>query len=76
MTRWRRRFASPDAAPVFEEVVPVPAPLPGAAIGPRVDQRDWFEIVLVSGRLLRVPATFDVAALSRLLAVVDGGRAC
>jgi hypothetical protein len=31
-----------------------------------------FEIVLVSGRIVRVPVAFDDAALSRLLGVVDG----
>jgi hypothetical protein len=76
LSRWRRRFGKPEAAPMFEEVVAVPAPSPIPESVARVEQRDCFEIVLASGRLVRVPATFDAAALGRLLAVVDGGRAC
>jgi hypothetical protein len=32
---------------------------------------EGFEVVLVSGMLVRVPATFDGAALGRLLAVLQ-----
>ena len=35
-----------------------------------------FEIVLASGRIVRVPESFDAGALRRLLAVVEEGRAC
>ena len=31
------------------------------------------EVVLQNGRVIRVPAAFDAAALAKLLAVVDGG---
>ena len=41
------------------EAAPVASPTP-------------FEIVLVNGRVVRVPTVFDDAALSRLLGVVDG----
>ena len=33
-----------------------------------------FELELGSGRRLRIPATFDPAALERLLAVLEAGR--
>jgi hypothetical protein len=34
-------------------------------------QRERFEIVLRSGRVVRVPEPFDTNALLRLLAIVD-----
>ena len=74
LARWRRRLAGFDVAPAFEEVVLRAAPREVAAGA--VEPRERFEVVLVSGRVVRVPATFDEAVLERLLAVVDGGRAC
>ena len=38
--------------------------------------RERFEIVLPSGRVVRVPESFDASALRRLLVVVDEARAC
>jgi transposase-like protein len=77
LTRWRRRLAAPEPTPVFEEVpFPAPAPAPAIEVMTGAEQRDSFEIVLVSGRVVRVPATFDASALGRLLAVVDGERSC
>jgi hypothetical protein len=35
-----------------------------------------FEVVLRSGRILRVGASFDGVALSRLVSVLDGESAC
>jgi hypothetical protein len=75
LTRWRRRLAVTHA-PTFEEVAPcvAMATLPGNASASSTGER--FEIVLVSGRVVRVPESFDASALQRLLAVVDEGRAC
>jgi hypothetical protein len=72
LSRWRRRLS---AAPAFEEVVVSEA-------APRVDdaassaERELFEIVLVSGRVVRVPESFDASALRRLLEIVDEVRTC
>lgn len=75
--RWRRQFGTP-AAPAFEEIdrrdavsllvreAPAAAPL-GA---------ERFEIVLVSGHVVRVPASFDVTALRQLLTIVEEVGAC
>ena len=67
LLRWRRRLAAPTSA-VFEEVVPV-----RVAEG-EADARasaGCFEVVLSSGRVVRVPASFESDALRRLLAVVE-----
>ncbi len=75
LTRWRRRLAT-TGSPTFEEV------LPGVALA-MVErnalhgvERERFEVVLPSGRVVRVPESFDAGALRRLLAVVDEARAC
>jgi hypothetical protein len=52
------------------------APLQAVEIGASVEQRERFEVALVSGRLVRVPPAFDPGALARLLAVVDGDGLC
>jgi transposase-like protein len=77
LTRWRRRLA---AAPVtFEEVVAV---VRSAPVSPLVDaaaayvERERFEVVLRSGRVVRVAESFDASALRRLLAVVDEAGPC
>lgn len=67
LKRWRRALASSQEA-MFEEVVRVseaPPLVVGVAAG-------WFEIVLTSGRVVRVPESFDASALGRLLLVVEG----
>jgi|SRR5580700_11219895 hypothetical protein len=70
LSRWRRQLAA-AAPPVFEEVIP-------RATSPALDEdeaastgRERFEVVLRSGRVVRVPASFDVGALRRLLAIVE-----
>jgi len=74
LSRWRRRLAAP-AAPTFEEIVPqVIATIASDAAAGVVRER--FEIVLPSGRVVRVPESFDASALRRLLSVVDEVRAC
>ena len=75
LDRWRRRLAAERAAPFVE--IPRPAieaaiAVAGAADGPR----ERFEIVLGSGRVVRVAASFDANALRRLLEVVDSVRSC
>ena len=39
-------------------------------------ERKPFEIVLASGRVVRVAASFDTTALRQLLAIVDEVRPC
>ena len=75
LERWRRRLAE-GAVPAFEEVA-----LPDVAAVTPVEevataQRERFEIVLRSGRVVRVPEPFDTNALLRLLAIVDAVRSC
>ena|SRR5271170_1391760 len=75
LTRWRRRLAA-TGAPTFEEVVPCVAMATFAGDASASGTRERFEIVLLSGRVVRVPESFEASALRRLLAVVDEGRAC
>ena len=77
LTRWRRRLeSSASASPAFEEVVP-------SVVATAIDgneavraQQERLEIVLRSGRVVRVPDSFDALSLRRLLDVVDEARAC
>jgi len=76
LSRWRRRLGG-AASPVFEEVVvadPVASILDSDAA--RRAERELFEVVLASGRVVRVPASFDAGALRRLLAVAEEVRPC
>jgi len=60
---WRTRLSGPSV-PGFVEMVPdecVSEPRHGV-----------FEVVVRSGRLVRVPADFDALALRRLVAVLEG----
>ena len=52
------------AVATFVEVAPPSVSVDAA-------QRDSFEVVLRDDRLLRVPGTFDEAALRRLLAILE-----
>ena len=77
LTRWRRQLASSPVATAFEEVLPVrreAALVLREETAARAEGR--FEIVLGSGRVVRVPASFDASALRLLLGVVDEVRAC
>jgi transposase-like protein len=71
LSRWRRRLAA--SMPVFEEVITSEVIAAGAATHERQER---FEIVLASGRVVRVPESFDAGALRRLLAIVDEVRPC
>ncbi len=75
LARWRRRLAT-MGSPMFEEVTPCLAMVTTADDATAGAAREHFEILLPSGRVVRVPASFDGSALQRLLAVVDEGRAC
>jgi transposase-like protein len=73
--RWRRKLGTPTA-PAFEEIVRHDAAsgLDGEALAPA--ERERFEVVLTSGRVVRVPASFDATALRQLLTIVDEVRPC
>jgi transposase-like protein len=69
---WRRRLVAAVEPAAFREVVVQPA-----ARRPSVDvQGAPFEIALTSGQVVRVPASFDAAALARLLDVLAQAGAC
>jgi transposase-like protein len=72
LKRWRRVLvSSPQTA--FEEVTTSASPTAPAVVE---FAGRCFEVVLASGRVVRVPESFDSGALDRLLSVVDGGAAC
>jgi hypothetical protein len=66
---WRRRVAVGDRTTFRELIV---RPLASAQAG----NGGPFEIVLASGVVIRVPSSFDAAALARLLEVLAQARAC
>jgi transposase-like protein len=71
---WRRRLATvaEGDTTTFRELIVRPSAttsLRGAESAP-------FEIVLASGVVVRVPPSFDAAALGRLLEVLTQDRAC
>ena len=75
LTRWRRQLAWP-ASPAFEEILPVVTSATVDRDAVLDVERERFEIVLPSGRVVRVPASFEASALRRLLDVVDEARPC
>lgn len=68
---WRRRLGGAERT-TFQELIVRPPAWRSAAdtAGPA------FEIVLASGEVIRVPPSFDSAALARLLEVLAQARAC
>lgn len=77
--RWRRKLATPAAsaaAPPFEEIVARDTASTVDREATSADKPQPFEIVLGSGRVLRVPASFDAGALRQLLTLVDEVRPC
>jgi hypothetical protein len=66
---WRRRVAGGDRT-TFRELIVRPSATAGAGSG------DAFEVVLGSGTVVRVPPSFDSAALVRLLEVLAQAQAC
>lgn len=71
---WRRRFAAVAGGDIttFQELTVRPS---SVRLGLESDTRA-FEIVLGSGVVIRVPPSFDTAALVRLLEVLAQARAC
>ena len=67
---WRRRLGGAEPT-TFQELVV--RPVAGRA---SPDASSGFEIVLASGDVVRVPPSFDGAALARLLEVLAQVRAC
>ena len=76
--RWRRKLGTPTmpTAPAFEEIVRHDAASGRDVLSPSASERERFEIVLTSGRVVRVPASFDATALRHLLTIVDEVRPC
>jgi len=74
LMRWRR-VLTPTEDVVFEEVG---RQVPGGAMRGDVAgvAHGCLEVVLASGRVVRVPESFDAEALARLLAVVEEVGAC
>jgi len=75
LDRWRRRLAAERVA-TFVEVSPSQSKAVSPGEGWVVGPRERFEIVLRSGRVVRVAESFDASARGRLLAVVDAVQAC
>jgi transposase-like protein len=67
---WRRRLGAAELT-TFQEIVVRPAPSPHLA-SPDAP----FEVALTSGDIVRVPSSFDAAALARLLEVLAQARSC
>jgi hypothetical protein len=74
--RWRRRLGGPSGVVVFEEIVRATASASLLTVPVLDTEASRFEILLRSGRVVRVPAGFDAGALGRLLAVVDREGMC
>jgi hypothetical protein len=66
---WRRRLGASAERSTFQELVV-------RAGATTADASDRFEVVLASGTTIRVPASFDVDALERLLNVLSRAGAC
>jgi transposase-like protein len=75
LARWRRQLAAAQP-PTFEEIIPIVTPASVDTDAAALGAAERFEIVLPSGLMVRVPASFDASALRRLLDVVDEARAC
>ena len=67
---WRRRVGEAEPT-TFQELIVRPTT---RGAGP--DAGDSFEIILASGDQVRVPPSFDGAALARLLEILAQVRAC
>jgi hypothetical protein len=68
---WRRTLNDRDAEPMG--FVPVSV-VPAAAVPSREGSQGGLELVLGSGRLLRVLPGFDAATLQRLLVLLEEGQ--
>lgn len=78
---WRKRLGTTATAtdtrptPASVTFLPVRVEVPPRAVPPPVAAAP-IELVLPDGTLVRVPSTFDVATLTRLLDVLREGRSC
>ena len=69
--QWRRRLGAAERTTFHEIVIrPPPRNAESGASG------EPFEIALTGGHVVRVPASFDAAALLRLLDVLAQARSC
>ncbi len=68
---WRRRLGGAEPTTFRELIV---RPSAGVSLIPKAGSP--FEIVLATGVVVRVPASFDASALERLLEVLAQARAC
>lgn len=71
LERWRRRLGATGEGVGFVEVTAAAAasrPAGASSVGGAM-----FEVVVATGRIVRVPPDFDAEALQRLLAVLEGG---
>jgi transposase-like protein len=71
---WRRRLAAVAESDntTFRELIVRPS----ATVSIAESKNASFEVVLASGILVRVPASFDAVALVRLLDALGQARAC
>lgn len=76
--RWRRNLGGKPAPPSSSSPPPafvpltLPSPMPAARSAPSFSARaDAIEIVLTSGRIVRVGSGIDVVTLRRLLAALE-----
>ena len=67
---WRRRLGECAERTPFRELVVRASGVPDEPTRP------WFEVVLPSGAVVRVPPSFDTEALGRLLDVLARAVAC
>ena len=67
---WRRELQRRDSEKTFFVPVRLRKDDPAAAAG------EMLEVLLASGRRIRVPAGFDAVTLRQLLAVLEEGASC
>jgi len=75
LSRWHRRLGSPVSVE-FEEVLPAVVATALVESGSFRAPHERLEVVLRSGRVVRVPDSFDAGSLRRLLEVIDKAGAC
>jgi transposase-like protein len=73
LSRWKKQLGAPSTAvqPAFEEI-----PSSRIESAARAALGERFEVVLRSGRVVRVGESFNAEALRRLLSVVDPEETC
>lgn len=76
LQRWRRVLGAPSRGPEFEEIPRREVLASGAVVAEPEAAGGVLEVVLASGRVVRVSPAFDAPTLRRLLAVLDEAGAC